>query len=244
MSGVLAVIPARYGATRFPGKPLALLHDKPIVQHVWERCRAASAVDHVVVATDDSRIMDACRAFGGEAVMTDSSLPSGTDRVAAAAQSFTGYEFVLNVQGDEPAIEPHVVSAVANLMRSPGVTIGTAVVPHSLEVISELDSAHVVKAVLAEDGRALYFSRSMVPFVRNRLETTVHFRHLGIYGFQRDVLNKLVSLRPSPLEKVESLEQLRWLESGYTIHTVSVQSNSAGIDTPEDLIRLVHRNPH
>ncbi len=242
MSRVLAVIPARFGAIRFPGKPLELLWGKPMVQHVWEKCRAASGVDHVVVATDDARILKACSDFGGEAVMTDPALPSGTDRVAAAAFDIPGYDVVLNVQGDEPVMEPEVIGAVADLLRHDGIRIGTAVVPSRAD--QELERPHVVKAVVANNGRALYFSRSVVPFLRNKpTHGTVHYRHLGIYGFRRETLAELVKLSPSPLEQVESLEQLRWLEAGYVIHTVSVQSQSVGIDTPEDLLTLSLRTP-
>lgn len=242
MTRVLAVIPARYGATRFPGKPLAQLWGKPMVQHVWERCSQAQGVDHVIVATDDDRIAAACRTFGAEAVLTDPALPSGTDRVARAALAHPECDVVLNVQGDEPAIEPEVISSVAALMRRSHVQIGTAVVPQAPD--TDFERPHVVKAVVAQDGRALYFSRSIIPYLRNQPEAgTIHFRHLGIYGFQRDILHKLVALPPSPLEKVESLEQLRWLEAGYAIHTVSVRSRSVGVDTPEDLATLSLRNP-
>lgn len=242
MSRVLAVIPARFGATRFPGKPLELLWGKPMIQHVWEHCRAAKSVDHVIVATDDERIATACKSFGAESVMTDPALPSGTDRVAKAAHTYPDFDIILNVQGDEPAMEPKVIGAVASLMRTPGIPIGTAVVPQAPD--TEFERPHVVKAVVAQDGRALYFSRSVIPYLRNQPGSgTIHFRHLGIYGFQREVLNRLVVLPPSPLEKVESLEQLRWLEAGYSIHTVSVESRSIGIDTPEDLAQLSLRNP-
>jgi len=242
MSTVLVVIPARFGATRFPGKPLELLWGKPMVQHVWERCKAASGVDQVLVATDDARILRACAGFNADAVMTDPSLPSGTDRVAAAATETPGYDIVLNVQGDEPMMEPEVISAVAKLMQTAGLQVGTAVVPTHVD--KELERPHVVKAVVAHDGRALYFSRAVIPFLRNQPATgPIHNRHLGIYGFRRDVLEQLVKLPMSPLEQAESLEQLRWLEAGYSIHTVAVQSRSVGVDTPEDLLNLSLRTP-
>lgn len=242
MPKVLVVIPARFAATRFPGKPLELLWGKPMVQHVWERCSQAPSVDRVMVATDDERILRACAGFGAEAVMTDPALPSGTDRVAAAMQSLPDFDIVLNVQGDEPAMETEVIAAVATLMRDGGVKIGTAVVPASVD--DEFLRPHVVKAVVAHDGRAMYFSRSLVPFVRNHVAgLRPHFRHLGIYGFQRSVMERLVLLPQSPLEQTESLEQLRWLEAGFSIHTVSVQSRSVGIDTPEDLQSLSLRTP-
>lgn len=207
-----------------------------MVQHVWEKCCSASSVDEVIVATDDDRILQACKNFGAHAVMTDPALPSGTDRVAAAAKNFPEFDIVLNVQGDEPMMEPDVIGAVATLMRRDGVQIGTAVVPTNFD--AELERPHVVKAVVAHDGRALYFSRSVIPYLRNQPDGMIHNKHLGIYGFRRDVLTELVKLPPSPLEKVESLEQLRWLEAGYPIHTVAVQSVSSGIDTPEDLQNL------
>ena len=148
----------------------------------------------------------------------------------------------MNVQGDEPMMEPEVIGAVAQLLKLEHVQIGTAVVP--TVVNAELERPHVVKAVVAQDGRALYFSRSVIPFLRNQPSSgTIHNRHLGIYGFRLEILNRLVKLPPSPLEQVESLEQLRWLEAGCTIHTVAVQSRSVGVDTPEDLLNLSLRTP-
>lgn len=239
MSKTLIVIPARFASTRYPGKPLALLNGKPMIQHVWENSRVSIA-DLVIVATEDERIVEACATFGARAVMTDTELPSGTDRVAAAAREFPEFDVVLNVQGDEPAMEPEVISAVAQLASRNGVEIATAVVPEMSD--EELVNPNVVKAVVAQDGRALYFSRSAVPFVRNSVPgATLHHRHLGIYGFKRETLYKIVNLERSPLEIAESLEQLRWLEAGYSIYTTPVRSRSIGIDTPEDMAALQNR---
>jgi 3-deoxy-manno-octulosonate cytidylyltransferase (CMP-KDO synthetase) len=241
MSKTLVVIPARFASTRFPGKPLALLNGKPMIQHVWENS-TASLADRVIVATEDERIVETCAKFGARAVMTDPDLPSGTDRVAEAARGFPEYDVILNVQGDEPAMESSVISAVTQLAARDGVEIATAVVPEMSE--DELANPNVVKAVVAGDGRALYFSRSPIPYVRNTVpNTTLHYRHLGIYGFKRETLFSLVKLERSALEISESLEQLRWLEAGYSIFTTPVQSRSIGIDTPEDMAALQNRYP-
>jgi 3-deoxy-manno-octulosonate cytidylyltransferase (CMP-KDO synthetase) len=232
---ILGVIPARYHSTRFPGKPLALITGKPMIQHVWERCHAATELDRVIVATDHEGIIKACRAFDAEAMMTSADLHSGTDRVAAVARMVTGFEGVLNIQGDEPAINPETINAVAHLLKQPGVEIASAVV----ELRNEPEAAdpNMVKVALSESGVALYFSRAPIPFVRNPSPSSpaIRYRHLGIYAFRFDTLLKLSKLKPSRLELMESLEQLRWLEAGYRIHCAQVEDNSVGVDTPEDL---------
>ncbi|MBU1636584.1 3-deoxy-manno-octulosonate cytidylyltransferase [bacterium] len=231
---ILAVIPARYASTRFPGKPLALLAGKPMIQHVWERCRAATAVERIIVATDHDEILNACHDFGAEAVVTPPELPSGTDRVAFVARSIEEYGGVLNVQGDEPRIRPETINAVAKLLSSEQVTIATAAAPMHPD---EAADPNKVKVALAESGRALYFSRAVIPYRRNPASSTptLYYRHLGLYGYRRATLLELTQLRPSPLEQCESLEQLRWLEAGYSIFCAQVPDDSIGVDTPEDL---------
>ena len=231
---VLAVIPARYASTRLPGKPLVDIHGKPMVQHVYERCRDASGVDRVIVATDDRRIEDACRSRGLEVELTSTQHVSGTDRVAEVASRHTEFDCILNVQGDEPGIEPQTVSAVARLLADPEVKIASAMTRfHAHESAVNASS---VKVVTDGRGDALYFSRAAIPFYRGSDEMgKTYFRHLGIYGFKRDILSQLTNLLPSRLERAESLEQLRWLESGYRIRLVEVESASVGIDTPDDL---------
>ena len=238
----MAVIPARYASTRFPGKALAEIAGKPMVQHVYERCQAAANVDHVIIATEDDRIVQACTAFGADVEMTSTAHVSGTDRVAEVALRHPEFAAVLNVQGDEPAIEPHTVQAVAAALADPAVHISTA---KTLFVTGESpDNPNAVKVVTDANGDALYFSRAAIPFYRNPSAKLTHFRHLGIYGFQRDVLLKVTLLPPGALEQAESLEQLRWLEAGYRIHCVEVTSRSVGIDTPQDLARLLKNYAH
>ena len=231
---ILAVIPARYASTRFPGKPLAMLAGKPMIQHVWERCRKAAEIDSIIIATDHEGILNACRKFGAEVMMTPADLPSGTDRVAYAARQIKDCDGVLNVQGDEPGIRPETINAVAKLLSESEVRIASAVVP-----MSPADAAdpNKVKVALAESGRALYFSRAAIPYHRNpsRSIPVIYYRHLGLYGYHRETLLKLTELSPSPLEKVESLEQLRWLETGYAIYCTKVEDESIGVDTPDDL---------
>lgn len=233
----LAVIPARYASTRFPGKPLALLAGKPIVQHVWERCRSATGVDQVIVATEDERIRDACHAFGAQCEMTSADHKSGTDRVAEVAGRHPEYEIVLNVQGDEPAIAVETIASVVAALRKSECTIATPVAPAQPQDVA---NPNVVKVVTSLAGDALYFSRAPIPCHRDRMPSTrpEYLRHIGLYGFRREALLQVAQLPPSPLEIAESLEQLRWLQAGWTIRCVTVATFSAGVDTPEDLKAL------
>ncbi len=236
----LAVIPARYASTRFPGKPLADIDGKPMIRHVFERCAAAQNVDQVIVATEDERILSACQAFGANVEMTSASHVSGTDRVAEVALRHPEFDAVLNVQGDEPTIEAATVAAVAAALRDATVRISTAM---TLFLPQERpDDPNMVKVVTNPRGDALYFSRSPIPYYRDAAaKHKTHNRHLGIYGFQRDVLLAVTKLPPSALERAESLEQLRWLEAGYAIRCVTVRSRSTGIDTPQDLDLLLRK---
>lgn len=230
-----AVIPARYGATRFPGKPLAILGNRPMVQHVWERAVQSEAFDRVLVATDDDRIEAAVRGFGGEVVRTSIDCPSGTDRVAEVARALPEVTHWVNVQGDEPLIDPAALRALATLVMRAEDALCTLVRPLKE---SERQVPHVVKAVLTADGRALYFSRADIPFQRLDAEPPERWAHLGLYGYHREVLLKLASLSRSPLERTEGLEQLRALEAGIPIRVAKVAEGHAGVDTPEDLRRL------
>jgi 3-deoxy-manno-octulosonate cytidylyltransferase (CMP-KDO synthetase) len=231
-SQVLVVIPARWGSTRFPGKPLHLIAGKPLVQHVWERCLQCQHVDQVVIATDDERIAYAARRINAVPVLTDPNHPSGTDRVAEAAKSFPKHSVIINVQGDEPLISPALIDELAlTLINEPEVPMITAAAP--IEDDSLLHDANVVKVVLDTRKDALYFSRSLIPFPRNPDTGLTTYRHLGIYGFQRDFLFQFVKWPPSPLERTESLEQLRALENGARIRVVPTKDLSPGVDTPE-----------
>lgn len=226
----LVVIPSRYGSTRFPAKVLAPLGGRPIVEWCWRAAKAAR-VGPVLVATEDRRVVDAVRSFGGEAVLTSAACVSGSDRVHEAARRHEA-KTIINLQGDQPLIKPATIRAVAKLLARKDVDVSTAVMP--LQDKGRLANPNVVKAALAKDGRALYFSRSMIPYPRGEARW---WEHLGIYGYQRRALDRFVKLPPSPLEKSESLEQLRALEDGMSIFAAVVADVPVAIDTPEDLQR-------
>jgi 3-deoxy-manno-octulosonate cytidylyltransferase (CMP-KDO synthetase) len=245
---VVAIIPARYDASRLPGKPLADIAGRPMIEHVYRRASAARGVDAVVVATDDDRIAAAVRAFGGVAAKTYDAHRTGTDRIAQVAANLS-CEIVLNVQGDEPLIEPEMIeAAIAPLMADPMLEMSTVCV--AISDPSDYTNPNVVKVVKDRAGRALYFSRSPIPHYRQGpSEGGLHrnpaasgfsrtYKHIGLYGYRRTFLLKFATLAQTPLERAESLEQLRALEHGYRIHTVETQYDSIGVDTPEDLDRV------
>lgn len=233
MSKTVGIIPARWGSTRFPGKPLHLIAGKPLLQHVWENCRRARALDSVIIATDDMRIAEAAFAWGAEVSLTKSSHESGTDRVAEVAARLRGVSYLINIQGDEPLVEPALLNRLARTMqRDPKIEMITAV--HPFADPADVQSPHQVKAVLDRRNRALYFSRSAIPCPRETSEPIRYFRHQGIYGYRRELLLRFVRWKPSPLERAEALEQLRALENGVNIHVVVTQSGSPGVDTPDD----------
>lgn len=239
----LTVIPARYASSRFPGKPLALLGGKPMVQWVYERAKAAC--DDVVVATDDVRIVKAVEAFGGIAVMTSDKHPSGTDRCLEAAKLYaassdTEFDVVINVQGDEPFITKGQIDQLKTLFANDDVQIGTLVSSFAPN-IEEIEDPNNVKVTFSKHGKALYFSRAVIPYLRDfdRKDWTDHstfYHHLGMYAYRFDVLKDITLLPVSKLEAVECLEQLRWLENGYNIYVDITSTRSVGIDTPQDLI--------
>jgi 3-deoxy-manno-octulosonate cytidylyltransferase (CMP-KDO synthetase) len=232
---VVVAIPARWGSTRFPGKALALLGGEPMIAHVVRRARAASRVGHVVVATDDERVAAAARAAGAEAVMTGEH-PSGTDRVAAALAGRGEWELVVNVQGDEPLLSGANIDALVDgMMRVPEVGMATLCRPLPADRVGD---PNAVKVVRDSVGRALYFSRSPVPYPRDREAAEASWRlHLGIYGFRPGTLARFVAMAPSPLERAEGLEQLRALENGLAILVLDAPDEAFGVDTPEDLER-------
>jgi 3-deoxy-manno-octulosonate cytidylyltransferase (CMP-KDO synthetase) len=240
-STATVIIPARYGSTRFRGKPLADLWGKPIIQHVWERAGRARLVDRVIVATDDERIAHAARAFGAEVAMTRPDHPSGTDRVAEVARTLTS-EVIVNVQGDEPLIDPaHIDAAAEPLLADPTIPMGTLCCP--IDEIADLANPNVVKVVLDRQGFALYFSRLPIPFVRDEHAKATRYRHLGLYVYRRQFLLALAGLAPTPLEQAERLEQLRVLEHGHRLRVAIVDRASPGVDTPADLERLREAGP-
>jgi 3-deoxy-D-manno-octulosonate cytidylyltransferase len=230
--GVAVVVPARYGATRLPGKPLAQIDGRPMIWYVWERAKRSRSASRVVVATDDDRILAAVRGFGGEAVMTSPDCASGTDRVAEAARSLEE-DIVINLQGDEPMMHPSVIDAVAeSLLADPAVSMATAAFP--LDDPGAFVHPSVVKVVVDARGDALYFSRSPIPHYRDAAPGRYR-KHLGIYGYRRDFLFRIAALRPTSLEEAEKLEQLRVLQNGFKIRVVDVAYDSTGVDTADDL---------
>jgi 3-deoxy-manno-octulosonate cytidylyltransferase (CMP-KDO synthetase) len=235
---VVVVIPSRYAATRLPGKPLVNLAGKPMVQRVYEQAKLAQTVHRVLVATDDQRIVDAVLAFGGEARMTRSDHRTGTERIAEVAAHEPGDVFV-NVQGDEPLIDPVAIdTAVAALLEDPPAQIATVATP--IRHVPDIMDPNVVKTVLDFDSNALYFSRAPVPWVRDT-QQKVHvkyWKHLGLYVFQRDALLEYPTLPQGELEKIEQLEQLRWLENGWKIRVAEVEHDAVSVDVPEDITRV------
>lgn len=233
---VIGVIPSRYDSTRFPGKPLVDIAGQSMIQRVYERCVRCGALDRIIVATDDQRIFDAVEAFGGQVKMTRSDHISGTARVAEVAADFDSEDVIINIQGDEPLIDPRQVSAVVDLIINEKADIGT--LARIIDDPADIQNPNVVKVVTAFNNDALYFSRSPIPYNRSN-SNILYKQHIGIYGFRNDVLQKLVQLNASKLEISESLEQLRWLEQGYKIQVGITEIASMGVDVPEDVERIV-----
>ncbi|MBW8863606.1 MAG: 3-deoxy-manno-octulosonate cytidylyltransferase [Verrucomicrobia bacterium] len=237
---IVGIIPARFASTRFPGKPLALIAGKPLIQHVVEQCQKAKSLGEVIVATDDTRIWEVAQNFC-RVEMTRPDHPSGSDRIAEVCERCDA-EAVVNIQGDEPLIDPNVIDAVANALA--GNEMSTAATP--IKNPAEYDNPNVVKVVVNRAGRALYFSRRTIPYVREAANRPVSeqlaafpfLKHLGIYGFRRETLLRLVKFPVSPLENAEKLEQLRALENGIGIAVVKVDYDSIGVDMPEDVVRV------
>lgn len=237
----IGIIPARFQSTRFPGKPLVNLGDKPIVQWVYENAR--KALDEVYVATDDERIFQAVEAFGGNAVYTSPNHQSGTDRCAEAALKIAEhltFDVVINIQGDEPFIRPEQIEGLKNCFISPETEIATLIKP--ITNVAEISNINRPKVVINKNQEAMYFSRSSIPFVRDCkpeewINRNTFYSHIGMYAYRFDVLLELTRLPIGILEKAESLEQLRWLENGYRIKTAQTMFENIGIDTPEDLVQ-------
>ena len=227
------MIPARYASSRFPGKALAPLAGRPLIQHVYERAAGARYLSHLLIATDDERIAAAARTFGAAVRMTRADHPSGTDRVAEAASADRA-ELVVNIQGDEPLIDPAAIdAAVLGLLEAPEIPMGT--LKKLIEDPAELSNPNVVKVVTDRSGNALYFSRSRIPYVRAGAEQAPCYKHVGLYVYRREFLLAYPQLPVGPLERAEKLEQLRALENGYRIRVVETEYESRGVDTPEDL---------
>jgi 3-deoxy-manno-octulosonate cytidylyltransferase (CMP-KDO synthetase) len=242
----VCIIPARYASTRFPGKPLARETGKYLIQHVYHRAAEAACFDRVIVATDDRRIADAVKSFGGDVAMTRSDHPSGTDRIAEVAAGLQA-DIILNLQGDEPQIRPELLQKLVTLLAGqPEAEMATLAARFA--DADEVLNPNVVKVVVGRDGRALYFSRSAIPFDRSAhlagrgLTAANYLKHIGLYAYRRDFLLQFPRMPQTPLEQLESLEQLRALENGHTILVAEVDYDACGIDTPEDYARFVEEN--
>ncbi len=245
MQKATAIIPARYASTRFPGKPLALIQGLPMIQHVCRQVEGASSIERVIVATDDARIEAAVQGFGGEVMMTRPDHPTGTDRLAEVAARIDS-ELIVNVQGDEPLINPLMIDqAVAPLQQDQTIKMGTLAGP--IEEVDDLFNPNVVKVVKDQQGLALYFSRAPIPWARDltpeqlakQLPQLKLFRHIGLYVYRREFLLQYPALPKTPLESLENLEQLRALEHGVKLHVAETEFDCHGVDTPADLERVL-----
>ena len=257
MSKAVGIIPARWGSTRFPGKPLHPIAGKPLLKHVWERCLHAKSLDLVVIATDDMRIAIAAFDWGAEVALTSPKHRSGTNRVAEVARKKKQFAYVINIQGDEPLIDPRLIDKLVERLRSDR-KVGIVTAAHPFKNPADASSPHQVKVVVNLRGNALYFSRAPIPVSRNdgpvalassqsnqsakmpmpRSGRSLFLRHQGIYGFRRETLLQFVRWKPTPLERAVSLEQLRALENGVKVHVLVTATGSPGIDTPEDATAL------
>ncbi len=233
---ILGIIPARYGSTRFEGKPLALINGKMMIQRVYEQTKKADRLTEVVVATDDERIYNAVVGFGGKAVMTSANHKSGTDRCREVVDKIgKGFDAVINIQGDEPYINPQEINQIAELISDKDTQLASLCKPVYDE--EELMSPNAVKVVFDKNGKALYFSRFAIPYLRNQIERTF-YKHIGIYAYKCDVLKEVAALPQSGLELAESLEQLRWLENGYTVRMGVTEFESFSVDVPDDIVKI------
>ncbi len=244
---VAGIIPARYASTRFPGKPLVMINGKSMIERVYRQASACKLLQTVVVATDDERISAHVRSFGGEAVMTSTHHPSGTDRIAETMsileKANEHFDVAVNIQGDEPYIRPEQIEKVIRLFAQPKVEIATLI--KSINNQEDLFNPNVVKVMTDSSGRALLFSRSAIPYIRGRaaetwLEHFTFYKHIGIYAYRTEILKTIAVLPPAPPEIAESLEQLRWLWNGHLIYTDVTDFETFGIDTPEDLSKLTN----
>lgn len=242
---VLGIIPARYASSRFPGKPLVDINGKSMIHRVYEQAKKCTHLTEAIVATDDTRIYDHVLGFGGEAIMTSPDHQSGTDRCAEVALQHPQYNVIINIQGDEPYIDPEQISKVAACFNDPETQLATLI--KRIENEQELFNVNSPKVVINKLSEAVYFSRSPLPHIRGQqekdwLQHYTYFKHIGIYGYRADILQQVTKLPVSSLEKAESLEQLRWIENGYRIKVAETELETYAIDTPEDLDRLIQRS--
>lgn len=237
---IIGIIPARYSSTRLPGKPLAIIQGKSMIERVYTQASKSKALKKTVVATDDQRIYDHVKSFGGEVIMTSEEHQSGTDRCAEVMKAYPTYGAAINIQGDEPFINPEQIDLLAQCFMVPGIQIATLI--KKISNYDELVNTNIPKVVINQKGQALYFSRQTIPFQRNLppeewLGHLIYYKHIGIYGYKTEVLEQLTKLPISNLEKAENLEQLRWLENGYQIQTAETDLETIAIDTDSDLDR-------
>ncbi len=238
---ILGIIPARYASTRFPGKPLVDIAGKSMIQRVYEQAKKCNSLSEVIVATDDDRIFNHVNTFGGVAVMSLPRHQSGTDRCAEVALQHPQYDVIINIQGDEPYIDPEQITKVASCFTSTEVQLSTLI--KKIETLEELNNPNSPKVIINHQSEAIYFSRTPLPYLRGYepqewLKHFTYFKHIGIYGYRADVLQELTKLAISSLEKAESLEQLRWIENGYRIKVAETELETHAIDVPEDLEKL------
>ena len=231
MKKAVGIIPARWNSTRFPGKPLHLIAGKPLLHRVWKRCMRAKNLDSIIIATDDMRIAKAAFDWGAEVALTSQRHRSGTDRVAEVARKAKNFAYIINIQGDEPLVDPRLIDKFVEKLRS-NRTIDIVTAAHPFENPADVLSPSQVKVVVNLRGNALYFSRAPIP--ASRSDGSLFLRHQGIYGFRREILLKFVKWKPTPLERAESLEQLRAVENGVKIHVLVTAKGSPGVDTPRD----------
>lgn len=238
MNKIIGIIPARYASTRLPGKPLVDIGGKPMIQRVYEQAKQVPQLSAVYVATDDERIAEVVKQFGGNVVLTDPAHQSGTDRCAEVlAKLNQEADVIINIQGDEPFIDPKQIQLVADCFADKSVSVASLI--KKLDKESDVQNPNMVKAVMDVHGNALFFSRSPIPYRRNPEAEITYYKHIGIYGYRASVLMQITQLPQSKLEKAESLEQLRWLENGYQIRLKETQLEALSVDTPDDLKRAI-----
>ena len=239
---ILGIIPARFESSRFPGKPLIDIAGKSMIQRVYEQCQKSSRLDKLIVATDDQRILDHLKTFGGQGIMTSSIHASGTDRCGEVAEHFPEFDILVNIQGDEPMIDPHQLDLLCSCYDDVNTRIATLV--KLIHTNEELVNENTPKVILNKNHQAVFFSRATIPYLRgkkidNWLSEHAFYKHIGIYAFKRQILSEIIKLPVSNLEIAEGLEQLRWIENGYPIQAAITTKESQAIDTPDDLIKVL-----
>ena len=241
---ILGVIPARYASTRFPGKPLIEIQGISMIQRVYEQALKSNKLNEVVVATDDERILQHVKSFNGSAILTSDTHQSGTDRCAEVAQKLLGFDIIINIQGDEPFINPKQIDLLCSCFESADTKLATLI--KKITSQEELENINSPKVIINNNSEAIYFSRTPIPFIRNNqsqslLESHTFYKHIGIYGYRIETLNAITKLPISTLEKAEALEQLRWIENGYRIKVAETEIETLAVDTPEDVnLSLIH----